>query len=98
VTVPKISSPDGDRWGDHVRTAATYVEVIATAGDQVLVVSRAPRRAVAAPKSGRQGPSHGGAVSGKLAAGARVVTRGNERLRPGQPVRVSGGARASASR
>jgi multidrug efflux pump subunit AcrA (membrane-fusion protein) len=38
-------------------------------------------------------------VTGPLAAGDRVIVRGGERLRPGQPVRVAGsiGSKSAAA-
>jgi multidrug efflux pump subunit AcrA (membrane-fusion protein) len=41
----------------------------------------------------KMGPAHGPLIEilGDLKAGSKVVVRGNERLRPGQPVRIMGG-------
>ena len=61
-------------------------DAVVTAGDQSLVYRVADGKAFPVPV-GVEG-YHGGlaAVSGGLNAGEMVVIRGNERLRPGQPV------------
>ncbi|MCA9670297.1 MAG: efflux RND transporter periplasmic adaptor subunit [Myxococcales bacterium] len=88
--VIKIVGGDG-----AAKAVSVSVDVVAAAGEQVLVVSRAPQRSAVGVGTKSRTPA---ALAGKLVVGDRVVTRGNERLRPGQSVRFSRSARASSTR
>jgi len=63
-------------------------DAIVTAGDKRLVFMVNDNKAIPVPVTIIGYYDGNVAVEGKLAPGSKVVIRGNERLRPGQPVSV----------